>query len=918
MPLPLIPLALVGPASALDDRLAPPPGDGGELAVMAIAQDPDGWIWFGGVEGLHRYDGERRVRWGGDFPGEANEILGSSGQTVTVFGQDRRVYALERAAWRQVEGPGGWTGAVTGAVESAGALWVLHAGRLWRSVAGSWTDLGPAADAHRLRTAADGVWVLGDDVRRVDGTGAVRERYPIAAATDAAARDGVTWIATKTDGIWRAEGPELARVFAVAAGEWAESVEPVADGAWIATTARVARIRGRAVRGEIAVPQGVPQHDALRIDRDGALWVATRTGPRLRRSPDTWLLPTPGATARGFLWLARAGDRTWASQWQGGGTFDEAGTWSTTSYARIAFPFCTTDTGRPVTVLETASPARTTLAELGAPPVARAELAPGDGLACHAAADGGLWLAARDGLRHVARDGEVRTVDAPVAPVRVVEDRAGVLHVLGVERECHAPATEARAGRASWACAALPPGQVWHAAEVEGRVWAVGMATGVLVETASGWARHVSSAALGSPSAWSLAPSPRGGVWLAGVGGVLRVAPSPPDEPWTELERVGSVQGLAAGGALHLVEADDGDLWLATERGVAVVPAAARGGPGVPPPPVLDEVWLDGAAVSPGAPLVAAWPSNQLELRGATPAYGDRSRMRWRARLGPDAPLTVSADPTLRIVDLPAGEYRISLQASLDEGATWSEPSAPLLLAVHAPWYLRPPAAIAAALALAAAAWGIARARAAAALRLERERSRIAMDLHDDLGGGLATLSMLTDLASAPDLDDAARREVAAEASQTAATLAQSLADIVWTLRRDRGSPGVLARSLVERARRLFGSGTPRLVVEVAAEWPDRLLPLGVFRSVQLIGYEALQNVARHADAETVVLRFHPWTLEILDDGRGLTALSPHAGTGTGLSNMRDRARAIGARLEIADRPGGGTAVRLRFDPDGR
>jgi signal transduction histidine kinase len=234
---------------------------------------------------------------------------------------------------------------------------------------------------------------------------------------------------------------------------------------------------------------------------------------------------------------------------------------------------------------------------------------------------------------------------------------------------------------------------------------------------------------------------------------------------------------------------------------------------------------------------------------------------------------------------------------------------------VPLPWYLRPPTLIAGTLLVAGAAAVAWRLRLEAALRVERERTRIAMDLHDDLGAGLSTITMLTGLAASDDLSDEARREVAGEAATAAATLTDALAAIVWTLRRDAGSGGTLSRSLVERGRRLFASGETRFVVDVAEEWPQRPLPLALYRNLQLIGYEALGNAAKHAGAREVTLRFHPWTLEIADDGRGLSAVSPRAGTGTGLPSMRARAAAVGAKLEVADRPGGGTIVRVTFRP---
>ncbi len=56
------------------------------------------------------------------------------------------------------------------------------------------------------------------------------------------------------------------------------------------------------------------------------------------------------------------------------------------------------------------------------------------------------------------------------------------------------------------------------------------------------------------------------------------------------------------------------------------------------------------------------------------------------------------------------------------------------------------------------------------------------------------------------------------------------------------------------------------------------------------------------------------WVLEIRDDGEGFKVneeLAPTARHHFGLRFMRERARQIGARLEIRSAPGLGTTVRL-------
>ena len=75
---------------------------------------------------------------------------------------------------------------------------------------------------------------------------------------------------------------------------------------------------------------------------------------------------------------------------------------------------------------------------------------------------------------------------------------------------------------------------------------------------------------------------------------------------------------------------------------------------------------------------------------------------------------------------------------------------------------------------------------------------------------------------------------------------------------------------------------------------------------------EALQNAAKHAGADRIVVDLWPadggLALSVTDDGRGFD-LSTVA-TGHGLANMRDRLDSLGGRLTWEPADGGGTTVR--------
>ncbi|HNS02398.1 MAG TPA: histidine kinase [Anaerolineae bacterium] len=92
--------------------------------------------------------------------------------------------------------------------------------------------------------------------------------------------------------------------------------------------------------------------------------------------------------------------------------------------------------------------------------------------------------------------------------------------------------------------------------------------------------------------------------------------------------------------------------------------------------------------------------------------------------------------------------------------------------------------------------------------------------------------------------------------------------------------------------------------------------PVEVKEAFYRIAQEAFNNITRHAEAAQVQVRLNgkPGTMDltIQDDGIGFDARTlAHEGLGLGI--MRERARSIGARLEIVSRPGRGTRLHLNW-----
>jgi signal transduction histidine kinase len=151
--------------------------------------------------------------------------------------------------------------------------------------------------------------------------------------------------------------------------------------------------------------------------------------------------------------------------------------------------------------------------------------------------------------------------------------------------------------------------------------------------------------------------------------------------------------------------------------------------------------------------------------------------------------------------------------------------------------------------------------------------------------------------------------------------MAQSLTDIVSTLRAGGDRLDAMLDHLAERGAALMPAESPKLAVRMPAIWPDERMTLAARRAVQSILLEAMHNAARHSSASRVELgadwQGRAWRVWVDDDGVGVAGgPATRPGGGSGLDGMKTRAEAIGAELRVgAGATGKGTRVEVVFDP---
>jgi signal transduction histidine kinase len=202
------------------------------------------------------------------------------------------------------------------------------------------------------------------------------------------------------------------------------------------------------------------------------------------------------------------------------------------------------------------------------------------------------------------------------------------------------------------------------------------------------------------------------------------------------------------------------------------------------------------------------------------------------------------------------------------------------------------------------------------------ERLRMAQDLHDGVGHGLAVIAMQAGVAlHVLDRDPAATRRSLEAIRDTSKESLDALRAELVRLSPTPGEPAPrkprngLADLDVLAAR--VRAGGVQVAVDVESTGPD--LPAPVDEVAYVVVQEALTNVLRHSGASSarVAVSWTPLGLEVsvTDDGRGAAA-SASDGHGLGIPGMRSRVEALGGTLEAGPMPEGGYRVRAVLPVD--
>jgi signal transduction histidine kinase len=192
---------------------------------------------------------------------------------------------------------------------------------------------------------------------------------------------------------------------------------------------------------------------------------------------------------------------------------------------------------------------------------------------------------------------------------------------------------------------------------------------------------------------------------------------------------------------------------------------------------------------------------------------------------------------------------------------------------------------------------------------VEQERSAIAREIHDDVGGSLTALNF--DLAwIARHTDDATLRQRAQSALETVTHAIEASQRIMHNLR-----PAILEQGLVAALQWMASRFEKRTGIECALHTShDSLqLPAGVPLVTYRAALEALTNISKLAQATRVRLDLlrapDMLSLEISDNGRGLSNNDLAKARSFGIRGLHERAVTVGGWVELSSSARGTTLI---------
>jgi ligand-binding sensor domain-containing protein/two-component sensor histidine kinase len=196
--------------------------------------------------------------------------------------------------------------------------------------------------------------------------------------------------------------------------------------------------------------------------------------------------------------------------------------------------------------------------------------------------------------------------------------------------------------------------------------------------------------------------------------------------------------------------------------------------------------------------------------------------------------------------------------------------------------------------------------------KFNRLRNKIALDLHDEIGSTLSSISILSEM-SYQNTTDAQTATMLEEIKNNSISIMEKMDDIVWSINPMNDNLEQLFMRVKAFAAKLFEAKNINYTIEVSENIHAVLLNMEKRQHVYLIVKEAINNMVKHAQCSVSKIKVNVENgnlkINISDNGIGYDVVQKS--NGNGLLSMHSRAKALKANLTIVSTPHQGTSITL-------
>jgi signal transduction histidine kinase len=195
----------------------------------------------------------------------------------------------------------------------------------------------------------------------------------------------------------------------------------------------------------------------------------------------------------------------------------------------------------------------------------------------------------------------------------------------------------------------------------------------------------------------------------------------------------------------------------------------------------------------------------------------------------------------------------------------------------------------------------------------QEERNRISADMNDDLGAGMTSIRLYSELAKSKMAEKPGMPIPEIEKiSSSADELINNMNSIIWSMSSQNDSMGNMVAYIRSYAIEYLENTGIKPIVTIPDHLPELVVSGTIRRNVFLVVKEALQNVIKHSKATEVSITMtkepEGFALTIHDNGNGIDFKNLRQFS-NGLKNMKKRMQDINIEFTIENNAG--TLVRL-------